>query len=193
MQQPTSYAIGGDNDPNRQLGQVTLAGQRQLSLPWRDGRAPGWLASAHHLHFTGTFQTEITGASAPGIAAHADISLQDHFGRWSAYSLSGGVQGTIPTPVLRLTGGDQIFDGLWLAPEALAELQDGQTLDTDPITGATISVARDSRTVTLTETGQRYQDSLTYSATDGRLIESVMQEQIGVATNLTQLDLSSSD
>ncbi len=189
----SSYAIGSDNDPTRQLGQITFAGQRQLNLPWRDGRVPGWVAGAHHLHYTGTFQTEITGAPAPAIAAHADVSLQDHFGRWSAYSLSGGVQGTIPTPLLRLTGGDQIFDGLWLAPEALAALEDGQTLDTDPITGATITVARDSRTVTLTETGQRYQNSLTYSVSDGRLVETVVQEQIGLATTLTRLDLSSFD
>jgi hypothetical protein len=189
----SSYAIGGDNDPTRQLGQITLAGQRQLDLPWHAGRVPGWVAQTHHLHYTGTFETHIAGAPAPGIAAQADVSLQDHFAHWSAYRLSGGVQGAPPTPVLRLTGGDQIFDGLWLAPEALAVLQDGQTRDTDPITGATITVTRDSRTVVLAETGQRYQATMAYGVKDGRLVESVLQEQIGVATNVTQVDLSGSD
>ncbi len=189
----SSYAIGSENDPARQLGQVMFAGQRQLNLPWRDGHAPGWVAQVHHLHFTGTFQTEVAGAPVPGIESYADVTLQDNFDHWSAYSLSAGLRGASPSTVVRLAGGDQVFDALWLAPEALEALENGQTLDSDPITGATITVSIGSRTVTLTETGQRYRSELTYSLTDGRLLETVQQQQIGLATTVTRLQLASSE
>jgi hypothetical protein len=189
----SSYAIGGENDATRQLGQVTFMAQRQLGLPWHDGRVPAWVARTRQLHYSGTFETAVSGAAVPGIDASADVTLQDHFAHWCAYSLSGGVQGAQRSTVARLTGGDQLFDGLWLAPEALEMLTDGQTLDTDPITGAAITVARDPRTVTLTETGQRYQTALTYDRNDGRLLENVRQEQIGLATTITRLQLDSAN
>jgi hypothetical protein len=189
----SGYAIGGENDPKRERGDITFVARRQLDLPWHDGSLPAWVAQTRHLHYSGTFETTVSGASVPGINASAEVDMQDHFDRWNAYRLSGGVEGQLPNSVVRLTGGDQLFDGIWLAPEALDGLEDGQTLDTDPITGATITVARDRRTITLTETGQRYQTDLTYDLSDGRLLETVIQEQIGLVTNITRLQLDSSD
>ena len=49
------------------------------------------------------------------------------------------------------------------------------------------------RTLTLTETGQRYQTSNAYDSSDGRLVETVQQQQIGPATIVTRLRIDSSN
>jgi hypothetical protein len=184
-----SWSIGGDADPNRQLGQMTLAARRQLALPWQAGSLPAWVAQTRSLHYSGSYATTVSGAATVSLPGSAEVTLQDHFAHWNAYSLSASIQGQAPSTAERLTGGDEIFDGLWLPPEALAALQDGQTLDTDGVTGAVIAVARDQNTVTLTESGRLYQTSLTYDGSDGRLLESMQQEQIGLATTVTTLKL----
>jgi hypothetical protein len=160
-----------------------------LALPWQAGSLPAWVAQTHRLHYSGSYATTVSGASTVSLPGSADVTLQDHFAGWNAYSLSASIQGQASSTAERLTGGDEIFDGLWLSPEALAALQDGQTLDTDPVTRAVIGVARDQKTVTLTESGRLYQTSLTYDGGDGRLLESIQQEQIGLATTVTTLKL----
>ena len=182
-----SWSIGGDADPNHQLGQVTLAARRQLALPWQRGRLPGWVAHARRLHYSGSYATAVSGASSVSLPAAATVIIQSTFDRWNGYSLSTAIQGQASGTVEALTGGDQAFDGLWLSPEALAALPNGQTLDTDPVTGAVLTVARAAATVTLTETGQRYQTRLIYAADDGRLLETLQQQQIGLATITTDL------
>jgi hypothetical protein len=188
-----SWSIGGDADPNKQLGQVTLTAQRQLALPWQGGSLPAWVALTHSLHYAGSYATTVSGASTVSLPGSADVTLQDHFAHWNAYSLSATFQGQTSSAAERLTGGDEVFDGLWLSPEALGALQDGQTLDTDPVTGALITVTRDQNTVTLSESGRLYQNSLTYDAGDGRLLQSVQQEQIGPAITVTTLKLDGSN
>jgi hypothetical protein len=188
-----SAAIGTDTDPNRQLSQVTFVARRQLSLPWQDGSLPGWVARTSRLHYSGTYATTVSGASSVELSAAATVQLQDHYSRWNACRLSNSIQGQPDATSEQLSGGDEAFGGLWLAPEALAALQDGQTLDTDPVTGAVITVSRDQNMVTLTETGQLFQTSLSYDAADGRLTALVEQQQVGVATVVNRLQLDASN
>jgi hypothetical protein len=185
-----SWSIGTDADPSRQLGQMTLAARRQLALPWQGGRLPDWVAQTPRLNYAGSYATAVSGAGTVSLPATASVTMQDTGAHWNAYRLSSAIQGQGASTVEALTGGDGVFDGLWLAPEALDVLQDGQTLDTDPVTGAVIAVSRGADTVTLTETGQRYQTRLIYAASDGRLLETTQQEQIGLATTVTDLKLA---
>ena len=184
-----SWSIGSDADPNRQLGQLTLAARRQLALPWQAGRLPDWVARARRLRYSGTYATTVAGAATVSLPASATVNIQSTFERWNAYSLSTVIQGQASSVVEALTGGDQAFDGLWLSPEALAALADGQTLDTDPVTGAVLTVARDPDTISLTETGQHYATRLVYASDDGRLLELIQQQQNGLANIVTDLKL----
>lgn len=114
---------------------MTRAARRQLDLAWHSGRLAVWVAQTRRLHYSGAYGTTLSRASTVELNAAAAFALQDHFDHWSACSLSSSVHGQASSVAEQLTGGDEIFDGLWLSPAALDALQDGQTLDTDPVTG----------------------------------------------------------
>jgi hypothetical protein len=111
------------------------------------------------------------------------VGMEPGAGRWSRAKVTDYVSGKANGTTARITGVAQLFDGLWLPPEALAALRTAKTLDRDPVTGAQISVARGRNgTVVLTETGAEYYTKLTYDGKDGTLLAIEQETTSGVAT-----------
>lgn len=179
-----SNAIGTENDARRQLTQVTLAGQRAIRVPWQGRTIPDWVRAGGSLRYDGSQGGMNFGTPLPELpqSVRADIKSRDL--RWTRYDVVTGSPGALSTPSARITGVQQLFDGLWLSQEARDVLRDGQELDRDPITGARLSVARAPATVTLIETVGTYSSSLTYDLADGVLSSIQTQSPLGAYTTI---------
>jgi len=185
------YAIGAEDAASRQTGIMTFVQQRQLPVPWQAAAAPDWLTPDGYLAYEGEYAVEIPGSPATSLPYTVVARVTQTSERWTDFQLTDSLSGSTNSSVERVTGVAQLTDGLWLPPEAIASLQDGQVLDQDPVTGdqLTASVNPD-HTVTLTEAGAGYQSALTYSAHDGKLVGFESQSIVGIATIRITMQLS---
>jgi len=185
------HAIGTENDTHRQLTDATLVGRRQVRLPWRAESAPDWATAGSHLQYDGTYSVFTMGSLAASLPYAVSVEIKRVGAGWSEYEVSDYLYGRVNSTTRRVTGVAQIFDALWLPPEAVDTLRDGQVLDRDPITGAEVTVSRGGDgSITLTESGQAYRSALTYDERDGALVAVEQETTTGVATILIELQLS---
>ncbi len=123
------HEIGRETDDQRQLSSMTFVRRRQLKLPWRDGARPDWAKINARLDYEGTYTIVIpdTPDSVLPYATRAHIKRTGD--AWCLYQLRDAVSGRANAALERVTGSAQLFDGLWLAPEALKALKQGEWRD----------------------------------------------------------------
>ncbi len=128
--------MGLDNLNN--IAQQRLAGIRTINLPWARVPAPGWVANARVLRYSGASTTSVPGAASFAYPVTSELLLGQRGPDWAAFEYRATIrygQGMPPqsssTP--RISGSAQI-GSIWIAPAALAQLRAGQTIDTDPFT-----------------------------------------------------------
>jgi hypothetical protein len=85
----------------------------------------------------------------------------------------------------------QLFGGLWLPLEEIDNLDDGQVLDRDSVTGAAVAVSRGRGTITLTESAADYTNALTYNEDNGMLLAMRQETRNGAGTIVVEVKLSS--
>lgn len=122
----------------------------------------------------------VPGAAPLPVPISATYQRQHGGPNWVRYRQTT-VQATPPgiSPIsvenVRITGSGQ-FGGLWIPPQGLRQLRPGQTLDVDPITGMTTSVAQVGRTpqgleaVTISESNQGQRVDSVYDRASGALV-----------------------
>jgi hypothetical protein len=186
-------AIGNDNSDYKQLVQITLVQRRQLRLPWRvnpKSTVPGWATQGAQLSYTGTYGLALPDSTVPSLGVNVVAKITGSNPRWTDVEVQSTVQDQPNSAEQRATGVVQPFDGYWLPAEALRGLRDGQVIDRDTVTGATITAARDQATIRLTETGLSFTTVLTYNAQNGMLVGFDQQAQNGAGTVHIQLKLT---
>ncbi|MCC7354356.1 MAG: hypothetical protein IT330_11420 [Anaerolineae bacterium] len=184
------HAIGKEGDARRQLADATFVRQRQLKLPWQAEAAPDWVEAGASLRYEGTYDVAAMGSPAGSLPYEVRVEMGRSQGKWSRYKVTDYVSGRTNGVAERITGVAQLFDALWLPPEALAALRTAKTLDRDPVTGAQIAVARGrSGTIVLTESGESYYTKLTYDGKDGTLLAIEQETTSGAATIHVALQL----
>jgi hypothetical protein len=184
------HEVGTEADTHRQLVDVTLVHWRLLELPWQGGTAPRWATRGTTLHYDGTYSVVIDGARTP-LPYAISAQLTRCRPTWCEYKLTDHPYGGMGNVSTRVTGATQSFEGIWLPPQALNRLRDGQVLDRDPVTGAEVTVTRTrGGPITLTETGTLYRQSLTYDSQDGTLLALQTVTQVGVGTTVIDLQLT---
>jgi hypothetical protein len=185
------HAIGTEDATHRQLTDATLVGQRQVRLPWRMGSVPDWVAAGGYLQYDGAYSVFTMGSPAASLPYAVSVEIKHVGAGWSEYEVSDYLYGRVNSTARRVTGVAQIFDALWLPPEAVGTLRDGQVLDRDPVTGAEVTVSRGGDgSITLTESGQAYRSALTYDERDGALVAIEQETTTGVATIVIELQLA---
>lgn len=124
------------------LGTAELAGIRRVSMPGLGAAVPAWLTPTTTLRYAGTQRwTNTFDGSSQDFAARLDVSFPEVGSDWARF--------TTRTTVTMLTDVEGTGEGLaagagpyWYDPAALAAMTEGQVLDTDPVTGQTLTVAR---------------------------------------------------
>lgn len=185
------HEIQTAGDTHKQLTDLTLVQQRQLQLPWQARSGPAWVDEVNALQYEGEITSYVMGSPAGSVPYEVVAETAHNRPRWSAYLFSDYLDGRKNSTTWRLTGVAQPFDALWLSPEALDALEDGQVLDRDPVTEAEISVARRrDGTIVLAESNRAYRTDLIYGGDDGLLYALIQEIHNGASTTVVELELT---
>jgi|GEM_PF-4360616 len=159
-----------------------LISVRQMNLPWTGySTLPSGIASLQSLSYRGQMVQSTPGITMFDTSVTTGVEMtyavQQRGPAWlqlqstTALSMLGS---TLPPSV-----GTQVAavgTGLFLPPQLITQLQAGQLLDTDPVTGYRLSVAnRDQGSVTLSSEGPGYRSLVTFDAGSGLLRESYIE------------------
>lgn len=162
------------------FAQAISLGVRQMELPWLGMDLPGWLRQGASLSYQGTKTSQVPLASFENripLTVSISFTAADQRGytyrRTSTLSASG-----FPSVSEQdaQAGGIGEPGGLVLPPAALASLRAGQVIDSDDITGVTISVVDirpdyDGRnTVVIQAKNQAYSAQMTYDVDSGVMV-----------------------
>lgn len=183
------HTLGPEDNP-RQSAQMIFQARRTLNVPWRRGSAPAW-ARRSTLQFEGAIDMFTFGSPTARLPVSITARPQGGTSRYVEYSLTQYTSGQLGDPAERVTGAGQLFDGLWLPPEALGTVTRQIVLDVDPVTRSQVTAAADADgSVVLTEAGPAYSTVLTYDGETGVLLSMEQETNVGTMTTRTSLRLS---
>ncbi len=120
-----------------------LRGVRQLALPGLGAAAPAWVGRRPQLQYTGTYEmaNPLDPATPPVTASFSSrASFTDVGTTWAQYSTEATVTLAGTPTTSSNTGATGGAGPYWWDPAALATMTAGQVLDTDPVTGQTVTV-----------------------------------------------------
>ena len=172
---------------------MTLAGRRQVKLPWRFGSVPKWVKRGLDIDLSGTQMMDL--GSPPYLRLPMTVNLRTNKvgSLWSEYTQVTWFNGQQVSQSAGATGVAQIFGGTWLPPEALGVLKTGAVLDRDPLTGLVTRVDEaGSRQIAISGQGPDYLVRYTYDARSGRLLGFYSEAHMLAGVQYTEL-LGSSD
>jgi hypothetical protein len=171
------------------LGYSLLAGVRVRKLPWTGAQGTTWNPPFRTLE-VGTR----TVVSSPGIGDMVGsttfvVSVAQSGSDYVVYefkekSLRAGAGDSTTSSA----GGPATLDLFWMPPDVLSGLRTGQQIDLDPTTKRRVYVASaraDSVTITIEDSAQRI--DVTYNATTGISMNTVIAKQSSVATTTTEM------
>lgn len=174
-------AQGESREGATQLSQSTLVGVRTPTIPWAAEPAPDWVGRTSILRYQGsvTHYINVGGAAPASLALSVTFQRQNAGYNWAQYVVTTDQPGSsvpsMPAHEVRMYGSGQ-FGGLWVPPRWLVQLRPGQALDTDPVTGVTVSVGQAGRSpqgvdvVTITEANQALRTDSAYDRATGMLV-----------------------
>jgi hypothetical protein len=159
---------------------ATFLGVRQMDLPWLGQNLPQWLQKGTVLQYDGTksYEAKLARYAFP-TAVSLEMRITDIGQRYYSYSQTGSMSASgFPSQYGQEShiGGIGQPGGLVLPPAALATLQKGQVIDTDPVTGITVLVkdigqdAAGRNIAILMAANQAYSAEATYDLDTGATI-----------------------
>jgi hypothetical protein len=173
--------------PPRNSGSLMLfESVRAIELPWGRATVPAAALETGPLRYEGGTTVSARGTGSMLIPGSLTIRRTGGEGTAAQYVYVFDSPPIGPTPAqhteMPMVGSPWALGGPWLAPEAVAVLRKGQRIDSDPVTGAVLSVTHSGRTlrghdvVTLTEGNGRYTVEWSYDRPTG-LLRSVRHDQ----------------
>jgi hypothetical protein len=169
---------------------------KDVDVPWKDTPAPPWVAQLQQLTYQGTLTTAMPSAGPPmSLPTTATLTPNARGRSWLRYTSAWTTQGLYGMPAEQGqqvdTCGGATLGGLWLPPQAMRALQQGQVLDRNDVVHTTLTVTQaGGGTVTLTEMGQRHRTDWTYDASSGVLSAMSTSQQVGLATVTRRVQLA---
>jgi hypothetical protein len=159
---------------------LRFVGVRQLNLPWLRSPLPAWSAGLNGLTYRGQFRLEFPGAvpgTGHGVTQTMRVSRRGR--NWILFDSSSQEQIGVSLPSEnKVVCGPGSLPPLIVAPEVLAQLRQGQTIDQDPHTRFAVRVAgADARGVMLQSDGPTQSIAFLYERTQGLLTRIVSHDQ----------------
>jgi len=176
-----------------------FVGARVVQVPWTAEPAPAWAAVGTSATYAGgtTMQPDPSSGLSP--LAGQQVSITYAFDRPAGAAAVLGRQvvqasttnGVPPTEqVSDRVFASATFDGLWIPPSALAALQPGQVLDSDPFTGQTVTFAGPQQGGALIVVASSTEQlELSYDTSTGRLQTAVNRQSSGQGLGTQVLEL----
>ena len=188
---------GGTSAPGRGstlLVNGWLRDVQQVEVPWRDAPPPAWVAQFAELDYQGTYTVMTPGSPTFPLPIQERVSVVARGAGWVQASADRWMYSPQQAPVGHertvSVHGPATVGGLWIAPEALARLTQGQVVERCSVVGVTTSVsAVGADTVTLSEVGPLHRQDLVYDRRSGVLVGSTLVQQVGGTPNVAELRL----
>jgi hypothetical protein len=142
----TGVMVFNSLSSGQSASQIVLVGIRQLALPWDAARAPNWVRPGAALSYAGSQTTTLPGGGGSfPVPLEVDFQILQAGPQWSLASSTSRLNGQNQGAGAGATGEGQLLGGLWMSRGALDRDYPvgGITVDTDPVTGATVFMGRD--------------------------------------------------
>lgn len=192
------------NNTTRSMANNQFCGVRELELPWRTMEMPAWVKTMKKAYYQGMMVDSGTPEMGLGQLT-TTISLEVtpvYFGETFAFyngKLAQQIQNMPPLdPVtIPMACGPGSIDAMWIHPQNLAQLQQGQQIDSDPNTNIGYVVEytgpnqQGTPVVVITCGNETFRFSCMYDANDGKLLATQKTEKSASTGGMmtTQLQL----
>jgi len=168
-------ARGDSREGQTVITHSTIQAVRTLNIPWASAPAPAWVGQLRVLRYDGKMTATAYPGASPVIFPVSVTFERQHLGtNWARYVQTTSAPGHNP-PITRVFGSAQ-FGGLWVPPAAFGQLQPGQVLDQDRVTGVVTSVGQIGRVlgdidgVVITMAGSGFRLDQVYDRRNGVLV-----------------------
>ena len=162
------------------VGTLTLAGVRQLEMPWPEDGFTRW-AAGRTVNFRGVFQTFVPGGRMVEQAAVSSVVFGQPEQGWVSVKTTTRIDGLVPgAPPLETVsdgaGSPHTGTPYWIDPAALRRLKPGQVIDQDPVTKYRVFVAEgEAGGITLVEEGPLDRSRAVYDPQTGMATSTVFE------------------
>jgi hypothetical protein len=156
---------------------------RQVTLPWKNGHLPSWLAQGNSMSYQGQMSIQVQGASPVTTAMAMRVDVIEAHDRFADLKMEIYDQSTGTTATSRVVRGVAELMGNWMPIEAIATLSPG-VIDTDPYTGMRVSVIqKDNDAVVFEKTNQQDFRELYAYDSSGKLVQAYYEYNPYVMTS----------
>jgi len=184
----TAYrASGNQYDPQRKttrsLANNQFIGVRELEIPWKNMSMPDWVRTMKKARYQGSRVDSGTPEMGLGkLVTYMTVDVSTAYvGKTFSYytaQITNQMEGmpAMDPITISMASGQASIDGLWMDPNALRQLQQGQVLDGDPNTGVQYGVEyigpgqNGGQVVVITCGNQMYKFQAMYDLNDGKLL-----------------------
>jgi hypothetical protein len=172
-----------------------LVDVQDVQVPWKDAPAPPWVADLREMRFEGTQSVATMGVGQfdrPVVLVATIKARGPNWVRFVADMTLQTPQG-LPPEQVHADGatGPATLGGLWIAPQALANIERGKVLDINEVTNTRTTVSDiGAAHVTISETGPRHRLDMMYDKSTGALSGLILQQQNGPGTTTLRLRLA---
>jgi hypothetical protein len=193
------HAVLSADRRSTQLAMEKYLGRRQTRVPGEAKSAPDWAMAAFRLRYEGAVRVLMQGSPVFPMPTSLDLRKTDGSARWSRYNIHKVTQGLAPGDAEMVCGVGEVCGGVWMPPSALQAMTQGQILDEDNVTGTRTAVEMVGPTpsgmegVLISETCRGCQYLYGYDRRNGRMVYMKHSQQVGVATQETELRLVSAN
>lgn len=158
------------------IGIINFIDWRKVRYPWAGTDAPAWVAGSNGLQYQGQSVLAIPGTDPFPMPLSVQVQFLQKQSRWARYVQRNLLQVPSPVPTqntpsqVEQVAGPSMYGAIWIHPNALRNLQTGQSIDQDKIVQTRVAVTRaDAGVVQITETGQMHTITCQYNTSNGLL------------------------
>jgi len=190
--QPTYGIFGQDNT---QMFTGWIVEVKDIDVPWKHAVTPDWVGRFKQLSYNGV-QTTLTAAigtkmDRPMMSTLTPKARGPGWVRYTNHIVIESLPGMPPEEALQEgASGSASIGGLWIPPEAMANLRPGQVIESNNLVGTTNTISEvRPNFVILSEIGTLHRIDCTYDARTGILSAMTFTQQVAMSTMSQSLRL----
>jgi hypothetical protein len=158
---------------------------KDIDVPWKQMPPPQWVGQFRAIQFAGVQSSIVAGAGQFDRQMQLTVTPKERGREWVRFSSASIIQSVAGLPPEQGeaigTSGVATLGGLWVPPEALATMRQGQVLEQNEHVGTTMTVsAAGGGAVMISEVGPKHRIDCTYDVRNGVLNGMNLEQQIGL-------------
>lgn len=168
-------------------GTFFFEGSRIVKTPWNRSAMPQWTTTFSQLDYVGT--STISAPGLPDYLQNVSFSANPVDRKTNTVLFKRDLHQGVAPDVFGISGSG-VLNSLWIGPDVLRTLRDGQTIDSDPITRIRVSISRnDGQSVLVTYDGPLQRGEITYDIQTGAAIRLRSTTTMIIGTRTDELAL----